>query len=105
MCSTAHKYDSQCFTVFSLKTMNGKLQVNVQFQALTLHTFAKIHYLQKTQAKVIAKIERKLKKKIEKKSFLNFLLKNLAKNINFKAQVGLESYQPWVFWVYNPEKT
>ena len=61
----------------------------------------KIHYLQKTQAKLIAKIEKKLKKNF----FLNFFEFFFEKNINFKAQVGLESYYLWVFWIYNPEKT
>ena len=43
----------------------------------------------KTQAKMIKEIEKRLKKKL---FFFIFFLKNLAKNINFKAQVGLESY-------------
>ena len=49
----------------------------------------------KTQAKMIKEIEKKIEKKVENKNLFEFFwifLKNLAKNINFKAQVGLESY-------------
>ena len=45
----------------------------------------------KTQAKMVLKIEKKMKKIFFFEFFESFL-KNLVKNINFKAQAGLESY-------------